>query len=65
MDSRHKKLFLDTTRECFNLYSKSVNLFLDYFKKQIPIEDQLFPDLSTGKQVKFSKLKDEKSIKAA
>lgn len=66
MDSKHKNLFLKTTRDAFELYIKSVKILLDYFKKQVPLESQEFPDLSKkGKLTPYKNLKDEKSIKAA
>ncbi len=66
MESKHQEVYLKTTRECFELYAKSVAIFLDYFKKQMPLETQEFPDLSKdGKLTAYKKLTDEKSIKAA
>ncbi len=66
MESKFKDLYLKTTREAFDFYTKSVTIFLDYFGKQIPIESQEFPDMSDKNHLKkFSELKDEKSIKAA
>ncbi|MDO8618853.1 MAG: FAD-dependent thymidylate synthase [Candidatus Daviesbacteria bacterium] len=64
--SAHKNLFLKTTRESFEVYGKAVNLFLAYYKKQIPLESGNFPDLSKGnKLVPYKRLFDEKSIKSA
>ncbi len=65
MESKHKKLYLETTRACFDLYAKAVATLLAYFKAQIPLEKQEFPDFVTGKQTLFINLKDEKSLKAA
>ncbi len=66
MDSKHKQLYLDSTRASFDLYAKAVAIFLDYFKKQVPLEKQKFPDFTKDNaQVLFSQLTDEKSIKAA
>lgn len=66
MESKYQDLSLKTTREAFELYAKSVNIFLDYFKNQMPLETQEFPDLSAkGKLTIYKKLTDEKSIKAA
>lgn len=66
MESKYKDLYLKTTRESFELYAKSVAIFLDYFKKQMPIEAQEFPNLSKGNTLtSYKKLTDEKSIKAA
>lgn len=64
--SEHKNLFLKTTRDCFELYAKAVDIFLEYYKKQVPLETEKFPDLSNNNQLTpFKKLKDEKSVKAA
>ncbi|MBI2011588.1 FAD-dependent thymidylate synthase, partial [Candidatus Daviesbacteria bacterium] len=66
MESPLKDVYLKTIRDCFDFYAKSVEIFLDYFKKQVPQNSQVFPDLSDGNTLKkYSKLKDEKSIKAA
>lgn len=66
LSSKHKSLYLKTIRESFDLYAKVVEALLDYFKKQMPIEDLEFPDLSRKNSlVKFQELKDERSIKAA
>lgn len=66
MNSKFKNTYLTTMRDCFDFYAKSVQVFMEYFRKQIPIESQDFPDLSNdNKQTNFKKLKDEKSIKAA
>lgn len=66
LESKHKKNFLNATRTAFDLYAKSVKVFLEYFGRQMPIEKQQFPDLSNGnKQTFFGKLADEKSIRAA
>jgi thymidylate synthase ThyX len=66
LESKYKKLYLDTTRACFELYAKSVAIFLDHYKKLIPIESQKFPNLSNGSQLTpYKNLSDEKSIKAA
>jgi len=65
ISSKHKNLFFKVTRQCFEVYGKAVNLFLEYYKKQVPIEKENFPDLVSGKLTPYKKLKDEKSIKAA
>ena len=66
MDSPLKKLYLKTNRDLFNLYAKSLPLLSDYFKKQVPLEKQKFPDFSNNNQLTlFTDLKDERSIKAA
>ncbi len=66
MNSKHKALFLKTTRAAFELYIKSVKILLGHFKKQVPIESQEFPDISKkGKPTLFKNLTDDKSLKAA
>lgn len=64
--SKHKNLFLRVTRQCFEVYAKAVNLFLEYYKKQVPIDKESFPDFSNANRLTpYKKLKDEKSIKSA
>jgi len=64
--SKHKNLFLKVTRECFETYAKAINLFLEYYKKQVPQGRESFPDFSSGNRLTpYKKLTDEKSIKAA
>lgn len=66
IESKYKKIFLETSRACFDLYTKAIAIFLDHYKKQLPIENQEFADLSNKNVLtKFTDLKDEKSIKAA
>ncbi len=67
MDSPHKNLYLKTNRDCFELYAKSLPTLQDYFRQQIPLDSQTFPDLSKEDQpiVPYQDLIDEKSIKAA
>lgn len=73
MESKFAKEYIKINRELFDLYTNSVAVFLDYFTKQVPIEEQEFPDLDDerssrgdkGRLKKFGELKDEKSIKAA
>lgn len=66
MSSKHKNLYLKITRNAFEVYIKHVKILLEYYKKQIPVASQEFPDLSKkGKLTSFKDLKDEKSIKAA
>jgi len=66
MESKHKELYLETSRALFDFYAKTVQIFLDFFKKEIPIEKQTFPDMSNGnKPTVYKKITDEKSIKAA
>lgn len=64
--SKHKNLFLKVTRECFETYAKAINLFLEYYKKQVPQDKESFPDFSNGNRLTpYKKLTDEKSIKSA
>lgn len=66
MESKHKALYLDTSRALFDFYAKTVQIFLDHFKKTIPIEKQKFPNMSQKNELTIYKnLKDEKSIKSA
>ncbi len=73
MDSEFSKDYLKVNRDAFGLYTKSVAVFLEYFTKQMPINEQTFPDLTDERSSrgdksrlkKFGELKDEKSIKAA
>lgn len=66
MESDFQDDYLFVTRACFELYTKAVKLLGDYYRKQVPLEKQLFPDMSQeNKLVFFAELKDEKSIKAA
>lgn len=67
MESEHKDLYIETNRACFDFYTKSVVSLQDYFRQQIPLESQQYPDFSqpNSPNVPFSKLQDEKSIKAA
>lgn len=67
MESSFKNLYLKTNRDCFEFYALAVDKLSDYFKKQVPIEAQEFPNLAkpSHPRVKFSVLKDDKSIKAA
>lgn len=64
--SKYKNLFLTVTRKCFEVYAVAVEKFLDYYRRQMPIEKESFPDLGNGnKLTPFRKLKDEKSVRAA
>lgn len=65
MESKYKNLFLNVTRDCFNLYTEAVAIFLDYYQKQMPLKNEKFPDLVSGHLTVYKKLTDEKSIKAA
>jgi thymidylate synthase ThyX len=67
MESDQKDLYLQTCRDLFETYAKAVSVFLDYYRKQVPIDKQEFTDLSKEDKpmVLFSTLTDEKSIKAA
>lgn len=66
IDSKFKNEYLDATRTCFDFYAEAVEQLQEYFRNQIPIEKQEFPDLTNeNKSTLFNKLKDEKSIKAA
>lgn len=66
MESKFKDLYLKTKRDCFDLYTKAVALFLEHFKKEVPLEKQEFPDFTKNNKLTiYIKLKDEKSIKAA
>lgn len=66
MESKYKELYLKTIRSCFRFYTKSVQFFIEHFKKQVPINLQSFPDFSNGSALTpYPQLKDEKSIKSA
>jgi thymidylate synthase ThyX len=66
MASKHKALYLKTNRALFDFYAEAVQKLMDYFRKQIPLEAQEFPDFTkANKSVLYGKLKDEKSLKAA
>ncbi|MDO8429335.1 MAG: FAD-dependent thymidylate synthase [Candidatus Daviesbacteria bacterium] len=66
MESKHKDLYLLAMRKSFEFYTEVVSSFQDHFKKQKPLEKEEFDDLSkSGTRVAFSKLTDERSIKAA
>jgi thymidylate synthase ThyX len=66
MESKHKELYLETSRTLFDFYAKTVQIFLEFFRKEIPLEKQKFPDMSNKNEPTIYKnLKDEKSIKAA
>lgn len=66
LSSKHKASYLKINRECFELYTKLVASLMKYYREQIPIENENFPNFSSkNKPTKFSDLTDEKSIKAA
>jgi len=66
MESPHKKLYLETNRTCFEVYSKALPPLMDYFRTQVPINSQNFPDFSNNNNpTVYPDLKDERSIKAA
>lgn len=67
MDSPMKDLYVNTNRRCFDFYAQCIVALQDYFRKQVPMEGQKFPDFSQKDepQVPFDKLSDEKSIKKA
>lgn len=69
MDSKYRQLYLESSRACFEVYARSFATLQGHFQQQIPIELQMFPDLSLGlenpSQVYFTELTDERSIRAA
>lgn len=66
MNSGHRNLYLDVTRECFDFYTQSVSALQKHFAQQVPIDTQQFPDLSKGnKAVPFGELTHDRSIRAA
>ena len=66
ISSKHRNLFFKVTRQCFEVYGKAVNLFLEFYKKQVPLDGESFPDFSNNnKLTPYKKIKDEKSIKSA
>ncbi len=66
MNSAHKNLYLKTNRALFDFYAKSVSIFNNFYRQQVPLEKQKFPDFSkSNKLTLFTKLKDEISVKSA
>ncbi|OGE32190.1 hypothetical protein A2631_05765 [Candidatus Daviesbacteria bacterium RIFCSPHIGHO2_01_FULL_44_29] len=66
MDSDLKDEYLAVNRACFELYARAVKLLDEYFRKQVPLEKQQFPDFANeNKSALFPELTDERSIKAA
>lgn len=66
MDSKHKELYLSTTRACFAVYADAIPKLMEHFTTLMPIESQQFPDMTESNALRsYADITDEKSLKAA
>ncbi|MFY9300826.1 MAG: FAD-dependent thymidylate synthase [Candidatus Nitrosotenuis sp.] len=65
MQSRFADSYLQSCNLDFEVYSKSIEPMLKYVREKEPIEKLRFKESGTGREVSFSKLRDESDIKSA
>jgi len=64
MASKYADMYLESCNLDFETYSKNINTVLNYIREKYPIVNYTFTN-STGKEISFSKLKNENDIKSA
>jgi thymidylate synthase ThyX len=63
--SRFADMYEDSCNFSFDIYSKNIELMVNYVREKYPIEKYSFKDSADGKEKIFSKLKNESDIKSA
>ncbi|MGQ0606244.1 MAG: FAD-dependent thymidylate synthase [Candidatus Nitrosotenuis sp.] len=65
MQSRFADLYLQSCNLDFEIYSKNIEPMLKFVREKEPIERLKFKESTSGKEILFSKLKNESDIKSA